>query len=331
MKLMFALSCALTLTSFIPWTGPGTKAAWAAGKSDCMVEHLVRVLEPIPFFNGSVDIGSKVHIVPGGGRAPFNATFIGRSVSVEGRDYYAFFKEGSSSEIFVIPPSDSIRIKSMNGKALTSNSFRSTAFGLSQTGGTCAAYALYNCFRQLDIHQKNGNGDLKKWLKDEPSRVSFLMGLVNDLYIEARGSSNLEKIIQKKATELGFEVTDIPGTSRKFKQWMIESLQKGWPVLFRFSHGRTEQEMSYRIVNLASKDDKPYPTHLFLPVKPGELSVGGHAVLATGYFEHNGEHYVIVSDPNFGHPRLWNVDLFDRGYIANMHGWALSEKETPSH
>jgi hypothetical protein len=339
MKLAFALSCALTLTSFIPRTGPGilsTGITWeepaaATQKSNCMVEHVVRVLEPIPFFNGSVDIGSKVHIVPGGGRAPFNATFIGRSVTVNGKEYYAFFKEGSSSEIFVIPPTDSIRIESMNGQALTSKSFRSTVHSINQVGETCAAYSVFNCFRQLQIHGKQGNGNLNTKLRDEVERVSFLTGLINDLYIEARGSSNLEKVIQNKAAEHGFEVTNIPGMSRKFKQWMIESLEKGQPVVLRYNHGRDVQEMPYSIVELAHQNGKTYAQTLWLPVKPGEASTGGHAVLATGYFEHHGEHYVIISDPNFAHPRLWNVNLFDRGYIANMHGWAISEKETHSH
>lgn len=305
---------ALVLLSFAP--------AWAQD-DHCVTHHIITVLGEAPANDWKLDFGTKVHVQPKGQDSGFDATFAGRSYSTQNKESYHFFKHGSSDELY-IAEQDPVRLKFSNGDPLASFWVRSSPQSACQIGNTCAAYATFNALRHVQYIGIRGNGLLSRKLDNPTEQDAFLASIITRLYGNNNKARTLDEAISTYAASYGFHVLSFSPWTHPFKDTMLKHLKKGLPVIMRFDIATTQTPTPYRLLELSGAKD--YAERLWIPRRandPKHSDGIGHAVLATGTFEHNGKQYIIVVDSNWSQPRLWDADLLDRADDANMRAWVI--------
>ncbi|MBI3543739.1 MAG: hypothetical protein HY075_10750 [Deltaproteobacteria bacterium] len=69
---------------------------------------------------------------------------------------------------------------------------------------------------------------------------------------------------------------------------------------------------------------------LWTPKKWLQRRKGGHMVLALGVFEVNGERKILVTDPNWQAPRLWDLDELDKAKGASIRAFVVWQAPKPA-
>jgi hypothetical protein len=273
-----------------------------------------------------LNFGAHVHVKPKGQEAGFDATFAGRTHSTQNKESYLFFKSGSPDELH-IAENDPVRLQYSNGTPIPSFWIRSSPQSACQNGNTCAAYATFNALRHAQHIGLRGNGLLARKMNSEVERDAFLESIIGRLYGNNNRARNLDEAVSTYAQSFGYHSLSFSPWTHNFKETMLKELKNGWPVIMRFDIGMAQTPTPYRLLELSGA--KNYVDRLWIPRHASDFKRPdgiGHAVLATGTFEHNGKHYIIVVDSNWNQPRLWDADLLDRADDANMRAWVIYHK-----
>ncbi len=280
-----------------------------------------------------LDPGSGVQIDMGS-KGKLNGYFLGRLLSVQGETTEAafFITDGGTVGIhyFKIEKLDLSEIE--NG---LEDSFR-VVRSFNQEGGTCAAYSLYNCMRQLDERKVIQGDAFSKEMVDEDSRTHLIVRAVNHIYADS--GSSFEGAIRKWAEKYSLKLNVIEGSGvpnyfnpfnwfqpkskNAFRDSILKEVVEGRPVLIRFDCPKNMTTCSYSMVDNEKASENV--VKLWLPKNEGETKSAGHAVVLTGIFsDSNGKTFLLVSDPNWQVVRLWNVEELDKVDAANMKAWSF--------
>ena len=188
---------------------------------------------------------------------------------------------------------------------------------VNQQGGTCAAFAIFNAFRQLAYRNIKGNGMIEQYFATEESRLRFQTRVHYDYYSDNTWTDAVSNITK----EAGIAYYDIPTNSVEgFQAKLREYLGYGLPVLVRFDVAKTMSETPYTLFEYSK--NATTDRRLWLPTKSGE-SLGGHMVIALGTFVDNHKEYVIILDSNWQAARIWEMKEFENLYTANIRATVL--------
>jgi hypothetical protein len=269
--------------------------------------------------------GAKVILREQGRNTPFEAIFFGRSVRLNGTTHEYVFYEWKSGTIHLVEPQN-VRVTSLgeDGSGVAYGKIAPIVRSRNQQGPTCAAYTLFNCFRQLNTGVRvRGNGVLAKTLEDEGSRQDFLASMIDKLYVSSQNGTTLDQTVRAQAERFGLLVQEVKGAV--LPETVIKNLENGWPVLLRFTCGTDMCQMPFTMIQHSSGEF--FSNRLWQPIAAGQKSNGGHAVLLSGIFEAGGKRSIIVSDPNFQAARFWPIENLNRWQSADLRAWTIFEKQ----
>lgn len=190
---------------------------------------------------------------------------------------------------------------------------------INQQGGTCAAYAIFNCFRQLYEDGYLGNGMLAHHLGDEASRNRFFVRINSDYYSDG----NHRGVEDDVARELGFEIQRLDTRNAQSLADHLRRLSSNpWPVLLYFDVNSSMSETPYIIYNHMT--DSVADKRLWQPRPSGNSSPGGHQILVIKTFvDTKGKEWLLVVDSNWQAPRLWDIQALRHIHAARIGGWSL--------
>ena len=117
-------------------------------------------------------VGGELDILLPNTKETKKAVFIGRNLRLDGSTKKFSFFVPSENIIHVLRPSE-LTIE-LNGKVIDGDRLQPVVAGINQEDGTCAAYSIFNCMRQLHYDGRTGNGKLEAWLAEEPGRHRLL-------------------------------------------------------------------------------------------------------------------------------------------------------------
>lgn len=262
--------------------------------------------------------GDRVKLRAGAAQ-PVNAVFLGRLVGLDNTTVDLAFYDPTAALIHVIPkdrisitrgtPTETIAIED------TSPAVRS----VNQEGATCAAYSMFNCLRQMQYDGHEGNKKLKDAISNEPGRLSFVVRAVTRLY-----SDHVADLmtLDELATTYGFKIYKIPYSSAKeLKSEVLKYLGQGWPITLAFDVPNDMTTTPYTIID--HSNDKPLDRRLWKPKGMLQGRNSRHMIVALGAFEVDGKTMILVSDPNWQAPRLWDLDDLDRANPSSMDAIVL--------
>lgn len=197
---------------------------------------------------------------------------------------------------------------------------------VNQQGGTCAAYAIFNAFRQLRYRDIKGNGMIEQHFATEESRHRFLTQVHYDYYSD----SNWKDAVANTTRETGIAFYDISTNSVSgFQTELRKYLAQGLPVLVRFDVAKTMAQTPYTLFEYSK--NAATDRLLWLPADSSGSSNGGHQVVALGTFVHGVNEYVIILDSNWQAPRIWDMREFEKLYSAGIRAnvlWQNGEQPT---
>jgi hypothetical protein len=268
--------------------------------------------------------GASVRLREEGTENAWDMVFIGRTFRLDrSTQDFAFFESKTSMVHFF--DAKKIRIETLgeDGSGTSYGKIAPLVRSRNQQGNTCAAYAIFNCFRQLHELGHTGNGNLAVVLADEGDRQDFLAALINELYIVATQGREMAATVRQSAHRLGFSAEEVMGPT--LPGTVLGDLEQGRPVLLRFDCGQTQCELPYRVLD--HSEGQRLSTQLWQPRKGREPTPGGHAILLSGVFSAaDGTRWIVAHDPNFQAPRLWPVANLDRFDEARIRAWIIREK-----
>lgn len=249
-----------------------------------------------------------------------SAYFLGRNLRIDGTTKKFAFFVPSQNKIHVLRESE---LEILQGEAgVEAGDLQPIVAGIKQEDGTCAAFSIFNCMRQMHHDGNAGNGKLAEWMKDEPGRMRLLTRALHDYYIDGTHSDGIEEV----ASLLGFVTYQLPGRNVQDLKDAVRKYSSSWPILLRFDVTPQMQETSYEFYDY--KYEETYSKKLWLPNRSRfRKSGGGHMVMIRGSFSAGGQEYLIVNDPNWTTPRLWPMDELNHLSSARIRAWAVWEKK----
>ena len=247
---------------------------------------------------------------------------LGRLLSQDGSDEIFVFLEIGNQTVHYVNAKKTQFFSSQNSR-VPAERIKLWVQNEAQEGGTCAAYSLYHCLRQIQFF-KNAPKTLKDRFLSESSRIRVLVDSVNKVYLEK--GSNLSSAIQKVALNQGLDVYSIPRTTgAAFKKSVFEELRKGWPVLLRFNVAKSMTPQELKFLDHSGDETTSMNQKLWVPFSGYffQRGPGGHAVVLMSTFEAGGKTYILVSDPNWKFLRIWPSEYLERLESADLWGWTL--------
>jgi hypothetical protein len=265
--------------------------------------------------------GTETVLHEEGNPVPTRMTFVGRTIGpTEETREFAFYDWKEKRLHLIEAQKIRIRTLSTDGDAIAEGEIAPVVRSRNQAGGTCAAYALYNCFHQLRAI-RSGNENLGKIFATEETRNGFQADLVHELYKKSENSANLDQILREHAAKFGFQVRETKGAGLSAS--VVHDLEMGYPVVIRFDCGPEACNMP--VEYLDHRTQSKLSSTMWQPNPVREKSAAGHAVLLSGIFRSGGVDSIIVTDSNFEAPRLWPVTNLDMHFSADLRAWTLFE------
>lgn len=256
------------------------------------------------------------------GNSPVSAIYLGHLVSVSGKkEYVGFFEEGNPGILHYVAPE---RLSFENA-----GEEHYIAKSINQVGSRCAAYSMFNCVRQLKL--TNFSTDVAdKSLAEEESRSSLLVSILNDYYYNDNFKGNLDAIT-RVMTPLKYKTYGIPRDT-SFKSNVEKYVKLGWPTLISFEVPNEMSTVDYYIVghDAGIEETKAFGRNLWSPKTQDQSKHGAHMVLVQGLFEANGKKKLLVLDPNFQVPRLWDLDTLDNYSGGNIQAFVVHKPDAPT-
>ena len=269
--------------------------------------------------------GEAVKMQFGDEPAQVAAVFLGRLVPLDGvAKEFAFYEPGRQLVHLILI--EKTNIQRPTGEGISADDTAPLVRSINQEGGTCAAYSMFNCMRQMQLLGQDGNDVLKTELESEQGRSGLLVRIVNQLYIEKQNSSD---VLTGLTTKYGYKSYEIPWNGKKsdLKDAIIKYLNSGWPILLKFDVPKTMSTTDYTIIDHAK--EKELSKNLWVPkgIMPGKGQ--SHMVTVLGIFETDGKQMLLISDPNFQAPRLWDIDELKKANSASIQAYVIWAEKKP--
>ncbi len=247
--------------------------------------------------------------------------FLGRLIRIGGETKGVPLFLPNENKILLAPGLDTLVFDS-GGKPIAPEELFPVARSVNQWGGTCAAFTIFNCLRQMSYRGFRGNNSLPDHLRSEEARWRLFLRIDEDYYKDGDHRQTEEKV----AAEMGFKIyrisTDVAPSA--FKSEIDKYVGNGWPVMIAFKVGQEMWQTPYVIEDLEhgnTIDRRLWTprTHLTSP----RSSYAGHQILVVGVIQTaQGRHYVVV-DPNWQAPRLWPEEEFNDLYNTGIQSWVM--------
>ncbi|MBI3555198.1 MAG: hypothetical protein HY074_02900 [Deltaproteobacteria bacterium] len=215
--------------------------------------------------------GEAVKLQFGDETAMADAVFLGRLVPLDGVATELAFYELGRQLVHVIPISK-ISIKRVSGEDVDVQSSTPVVRSINQEGGTCAAFSMFNCMRQMHLFGQDGNDVMKAELATEAGRMGLLVRIVNQLYIE---NQNTTTVIANLTTKYGFKSYEIPWSNGgDLQEGLLKYLGQGWPVLLRFDVPKDMTVTDYTIIDRSNAKNRAGGSALKLSTRTPVARVG---------------------------------------------------------
>jgi hypothetical protein len=291
-------------------------------------EHLFRsetarvradIEEPIEKNGVKIGVGSRMRIRVAAGKT-IEGLFLGRLVNRRRQSTDYLFYHYEDDLLYVIPQAK-LRIR-YEGKTIGSRSLQPILDPIEQAGETCMAYALDHMVHQIDLNELDGTGVLRERLSTEEGRTRLLVEFVSEYYLNLRRRSNanailndelheiFDTVLKKKAAKLGLKCRVLKHQDpKRLVAAIMKAMDAGSPVLLEFNTGAWMLETKTQVIDPDQRfgEDR----RLWVPRKTGELSGGGHAIVATQYFTSPGGRLkFLVQDSDWTEPRIWDVENY---------------------
>ncbi len=238
-------------------------------------------------------------------------------------DYFGFFDQDGATLHFV--NATRTKIVTQDQSVVGPEKVKLWVRNENQEGADCAAYSLYHCLRQISFYSRSLKA-LKDNFVTESMRIKTLVESINTLYYHGDEGRNMDAAVKKMAEERGLNVYSVPKDSiDDFRKYIVDNVLKGWPILIRFNVEPVMLDQSLTILDHSLETLVYANRNLWVPFT-GQLqgnSAGGHAIVLLGAFEAQGKKYFLVSDPNWGFPRLWPQEYLQRTTSANIQAWQI--------
>lgn len=252
---------------------------------------------------------------------PVAGTFLGRLIRIGGETKGVPIHVPNEGKILLVPGQD-LGLFDASGRPIAPEETFPVVRSVNQWGGTCAAFTIFNCLRQMHYRGFRGNNSLPEHLRSEEARWRLFLRIDEDYYKDGDHRQTEEKV----AAEMGFKIYRIPSDSSPsaFKTEIDKHLRNGWPVMVAFKVGQNMSRTTYAIHDLEHGnllDQRLWTptTHLQSP----RSSYAGHQVLIVGSLEGpEGRSYVVI-DPNWQAPRLWAESEFNDLYSPSIEAWVM--------
>lgn len=263
--------------------------------------------------------GDAVKVVLPGESQSLEGVFLGRLLALDGqtKKFAILVPEQKKIHIF---RSNEIRVLQGENE-ISSESLEPVVAGINQEDGTCAAFSIYNCMRQMGYSGHEGNSELAKWLADEAGRHRLLTRSIHDYYIDGNHTDGISEV----SGVFGFQHYEIPSGSARELAKGIREYSKDWPILLRFDIGSEMHRTEYEMYD--HRDATTYDRRLWLPQRSGERSQGGHMILILRNFTAGNQEWLLVHDPNWTSPRMWPIEELNHRYPANIRAWVVWQEE----
>ncbi|MBI3543738.1 MAG: hypothetical protein HY075_10745 [Deltaproteobacteria bacterium] len=122
--------------------------------------------------------GEPVKLQLGDDPALSDVVFLGRLVTIDGVSRELAFYDSAKKLLHIVPVSK-LSIQREGGEALSADKTPPVVRSINQEGGTCAAFSIFNCMRQLHyVLGKKGSEALQKQLDNEQGRTGLLARVV---------------------------------------------------------------------------------------------------------------------------------------------------------
>lgn len=272
----------------------------------------------------ALDIGAPINIELEieGTTKKIKANFLGISKYIDGTSSGAFFFDAKEKIIHFIGIGDVKFYQDTLGQQMEvpENFLAPIVRSINQQGGTCAAFAIFNCMRQLFINGDEGNGMIFHHMDSEPARLRFWERIRHDYY----GDGNHRDAEHNIAKELGFKKVNINNYSpQKMAEFLREYSKAGWPFILYFDVGEAMSITPYRIYNHVTQTMADQ--RLWTPSTTGRGS-GGHQIIGVKVFiDTQGQEWIVVVDSNWQAPRLWKIQELNNIRLGGIGGWGFSQ------
>lgn len=327
------------------WLGLATGLSRAAEVQLALTEcrTLFNVVAPSPKGGEyELHIGDAVTITQDGVEKPISAVFVGRFIGSEGTAKEAVFYEKDNNRLHFMPLKD-LKMKRGDGGDIDPEKTYPLTKPVPQQGMTCSSFADFACM--LQIRHRTGGKGVKM---DSPAeRLYILSRALADSYQHRTGWAmhSFTSLAQDALFEYSRE--KLPQARDKLKETILETLQEGWPVIIHYDIRSWERRGFEGVRHLGSEKTESgsattgLGTHQWLPMQKRpwfwnwmrkklwmkEKSPGRHAVVLLGVLEGpNGSKKLLVLDPNWDHPVLWDADELNYAVPAQIDAYKFSWK-----
>ncbi len=268
--------------------------------------------------------GDEVTLKIDSQRREHDAVLLGRTVRQDGKTIEVAFYETETKTVHMFPANE-VTMRDETDTLVDVEKIFPITRSEEQTGSTCMAYTLYNSMRQIDYTNGERSKKLHKEFSDESSRQRFIVKMISEYYLEQNGYDR--KVLIYLADTYGIDINraerselGIPGV----RDAILTSLAKRDPVLITFDVPKFMTDTLYEVFMHAT--GKAESRGLWTPKKEGRTGFGGHAVMATGLItDADDEEWMIMVDPNWSTPRLWNVTELDNIKGGSIQAWILND------
>lgn len=272
----------------------------------------------------SLSIGDEVEVQleKNGELKTFRANFLGLSRYIDGSSSGVFVFDAKELRIHFVGMDSVSFFQNHNGLnvAVPSSAVAPIVRSINQQGGTCAAFAIFNCMRQLYLNGFEGNGMVHHHMQSEPSRTRFWAKIDHDYY----GDGNYRDAEHNIALELGFKKESMDTRSaEKMADFMRAYSEAGFPFLIFFDVGAQMWRTPYVIYSHVAEQESD--RRLWTPSENGRHS-GGHQILGVKVFtDTEGKEWIVVVDSNWQAPRLWPIEELSKYRSGRIGGWGISQ------
>lgn len=176
-----------------------------------------------------------------------------------------------------------------------------------QSGETCAAYALFHFWRQFSVNHPLTSSLLASMMNVESGRMKFLEESITSYYMGR--VSYLKTVMKKYALRFGLKCREFNFKEpKKAIDFIIAQNSNAQPVLIEFNLGPEMDEGQHVVVDYETNSESD--SRLWYPRKRGEKNAGGHAIVAVGSFQYEGNPKALILDSNWTEARVWDLNKY---------------------
>jgi len=273
----------------------------------------------------ALEIGDVFEVQFPGSKDTRQVHFLGASRLLDGTVGGYIFFDPRKREIHHYPLRQ-MEFLGPDSKPIADDDLESIVRSIDQEGGTCAAYAIFNCMHQLYVSSQLGNGTIVHHMSNEANRQRFYVRIHTEYYGDDTHIGAEDEI----AKGLGYAIVSLDSSNiSKFTEAVRHSSSLGWPMIISFEVGRRMSETPYKILD--HQTGQTADRRLWVP-QDGSGSSGGHQILFLRTFKDlTGNEWIVVVDSNWQGPRLWSIKELNHMHTGNVQGWTVwQDKPTPN-